>query len=64
MSLRYVFFRDDPSTHKEVYLARTDVGFTAVGRAVETNLTFDLASEAYEFAKPYAVLQSWRVGSR
>lgn len=63
--LRYVLFRDDPSTHDEVYLARNEKnGFTSVGSPDETNVTFESAAEGYQFAKHFPSLQHWRVGYR
>lgn len=65
MSLRYVFFRDNSSSHKEVYLTRLPKGgFDCVAEPSLTNLVFDTAAEAYEFAKPHPTLQSWHVGRR
>lgn len=67
MSLRYVLFRDDPTFHDEVYLARdpkSKTGFKQVRRADQTSVTFESAREGYEFAKHFESLQYWRVGQR
>ena len=65
MSLRYVLFRDDSSSHDEVYLARNEKnGFTTVGSPEETSLTFESAAEGYAFAKHFPKLEHWRVGMR
>lgn len=68
MSLRYVLFRDNSSSHEEEYLARDGIPksntFCSVKNIDDTSLQFDTAAEAYEFAKSYNTLQHWRVGSR
>ena len=69
MSLRYVLFRDDPSTHDEVYLTRAEgtgpkVGFKNVKRPELSNLHFDTAREGYDFAKHFPSLEYWRCGLR
>lgn len=67
MSLRYVIFRDDPSTHDEVYLARDaerKSGFCSVPSAELTAVTFESAAEGYAFAKHFEQLQHWKVGQR
>lgn len=67
MSLRYVIFRDDPSSHDEVYLARdpkSKTGFKPVKRADQTGITFETAREGYAFAKHFPLLEHWRVGQR
>ncbi len=52
MSLRYVMFKDDPSTHDEVYLARTPQGgFTTVVEPALTNIQFESAAEGYALLK-------------
>lgn len=64
MSLRYVFFKEHPNTHDEVYATRTGDTFTEVANVGESNLIFDSASEAYSFGKHFPKLQNWRVGYR
>jgi hypothetical protein len=67
MNLRYVLFRDDPSTHDEVYLARAEgnkSGFKHVKRPDQTSITFETAAEGYAFAKHFPQLEYWRVGMR
>jgi hypothetical protein len=65
MSLRYVLFRDDPSTHDEVYLARSGKSsFKPVKKVEHTNLKFESAAEGYAFAKHFPQLEHWRVGMR
>jgi hypothetical protein len=65
MSLRYVLFRENSSSHEEEYLARADHNsFVSVEEPAETNLQFDTAAEGYEFAKNFPQLQYWRVGQR
>ncbi len=65
MSLRYVMFKDDPSTHDEVYLARTPQGgFTKVSAPEKSNITFESAAEGYAFGKQFPKLDHWRVGLR
>lgn len=62
--LRYVFFREHPNTHDEVYATRTGETFTEVHNAGESNLIFETADEAYRFGKHFPKLQNWRVGYR
>lgn len=63
--LRYVLFKADPTTKDEMYLARNEKnGFTTVSRPEETNITFETASEGYQFASHFAKLENWRVGYR
>lgn len=65
MSLRYVLFRDDPSSHDEVYLSRTPKGgFDQVKTPAETNIVFETAAEGYAFGKQFPQLDYWRVGFR
>jgi hypothetical protein len=65
MIIRHVIFRENSSSHEEEYLARADTNaFASVSKPSETNLTFDSAAEAYEFAAEYPQLQHWRVGAR
>lgn len=65
MSLRYVMFKDDASTHDEVYLARTPAGgFTQVKTPDKTNIQFESAAEGYAFGKQFPKLDHWRVGLR
>lgn len=68
MSLRYVLFRENSSSHEEEYLARDGIPesntFCSVGAVDDTSLQFDTAAEGYEFAAEYPNLQYWRVGSR
>jgi hypothetical protein len=71
MSLRYVLFRENSSSHEEEYLTRVGNGgstfwtdFAVVSEPANSNLQFDTAAEGYEFAEPYINLQFWRVGLR
>lgn len=65
MSLRYVFFREHPNTHDEVYATRTgEMTFGEVPNVGQSNLVFDTAAEAYFFGSYFPKLQNWRVGSR
>jgi hypothetical protein len=65
MSLRYVLFRDDPSSHDEVYLARApEGGFHAVKSVEESNLIFETAAEGYAFGADFPQLDYWKVGYR
>lgn len=72
MSLRYVLFRENSSSHEEEYLARANgedsgifwCAFCVVSDPALTNLQFESAAEAYEFAGEYHNLQHWRVGLR
>jgi hypothetical protein len=63
--MRYVLFREDPNTHKEVYLVGmlTTVPNRASDPAVA--IGFESATDAYAFAsrhQPY--LDFWHVGLR
>lgn len=62
--MQYVFFKEDSNTHEEVYALRIRTGFSQVTSPDKTNLAFDTAAEAYEFARTYRQLQYWRVGTR
>jgi hypothetical protein len=65
MSLRYVIFRDDPSTHDEVYLTRKPSGgFGQTTKPEQSNLHFENAAEGYAFGKQFPKLEFWRVGLR
>lgn len=65
MPPQYVLFRDDPSSHDEVYLVRMKFDRpTSVKRPEMTNLKFLTAAEGYKFARAHKYLQYWRVGLR
>lgn len=70
MSLNYVLFRENSSSHEEEYLARgvdsagNDNTFCTTDFPEATNLKFDTAAEGYAFAAEFPQLQHWRVGQR
>lgn len=63
--MKYVLFREDNLTHKEVYLRIVDKEDHTVTRKVEEALWFDSAATAYFIATRFILqLQWWRVGLR
>jgi hypothetical protein len=62
--MSFVFLREDPNTHKEVYLMHV----TETGRRISTKdpldaMRFDTARSAYEFGRLLDI-DWWKVGKR
>jgi len=62
--MKYVLFRDDPNTHKEVYVgASSDYRDWSAVRSLREAMKFQTARQAYEYGAQHK-LSWWRVGQR
>lgn len=64
MIMAYVLFREDPNTHKEVYLLNLVAGVLPQStKEVRRAKHFNTAAAGYTFGALFG-LNSWRVGQR